>query len=573
MENKKKKPRSNIKRNFSEISDNASSDSEWELTNRKNFPKFLVIETLEEKKISELSPFLIEKILSPNNPKTIKKMKNGNLLVEVENYKNAQNLLGLGKFHTYKCKVYAHEKLNTSKGIIRSHELTLATTEEIKIALKKQGVIDHVRINIKRNGQSIPTNTYILTFNTPTIPKEIKIGYLIEKVDQYIPIPLRCFKCHKFGHHRETCRGHKVCGKCAENEPNHTEEECSNEAKCSNCHENHPAYSKTCKTFKKQREITEVKYNRNISFPEARKIVESYQKANTYAEVTQKPNQSNQTNMQDLFKLIAELKNLIQTLIMTQKEINKDQIITSTKIKTSSQNQEQISKSKSKSNQLNQEKQINPLIPLDNSYNISETEDHEGKNLHHKSQSINQNNNNKNKHKVTSHTTSEQTKSTKEKIPPTEAEPSTKHESQRTTVTTSNRFQSLKVMEVENVTPETNKETNNKPKPIKDEPKQTSQARSRSTSSSKPPEPETPRSRSRSGPEPKERKKTSTKNRTASPSRMEVEEREPDEMMDTDDQQKSEKKKTTKGKTTPNQIINHGTKNNPMELSRFKSKS
>lgn len=67
------------------------------------------------------------------------------------------------KFHTYQCKTFVHEKLNTSKGIVRRHELTLAITEEIKTALRKQGIIDHIRINIKRNGQIIPTNTYILT--------------------------------------------------------------------------------------------------------------------------------------------------------------------------------------------------------------------------------------------------------------------------------------------------------------------------------------------------------------------------------------------------------------------------
>lgn len=145
-----------------------------EYIERKNYPRFIVIETLEGKKMSEISPFLIEKIISQKgNPKTIKKMKNGNLLVEVDNYKDAQNFLRLKKFHTYQCKTFAPEKLNTSKGVIRSHELALATDEEIRTALKKQGVIDHIWIIKKRSGQ---TNTYILTFDTPEVPKEIKIN-------------------------------------------------------------------------------------------------------------------------------------------------------------------------------------------------------------------------------------------------------------------------------------------------------------------------------------------------------------------------------------------------------------
>ena len=40
-------------------------------------------------------------------------------------------------FHNLKCKTYLHEKLNTSKEIIRNSELSLATPEKIKTALGK----------------------------------------------------------------------------------------------------------------------------------------------------------------------------------------------------------------------------------------------------------------------------------------------------------------------------------------------------------------------------------------------------------------------------------------------------
>ena len=47
------------------------------------------------------------------------------------------------KFHNYKCKADLHERLNSCKGIIRNQELRLATEEEIKKPLRKQGVTDH----------------------------------------------------------------------------------------------------------------------------------------------------------------------------------------------------------------------------------------------------------------------------------------------------------------------------------------------------------------------------------------------------------------------------------------------
>ena len=55
-------------------------------------------------------------------------------------------------------------------------------------------------MTIRLNYETIQTHTYILTFEKPSIPKEIRIGYTIERVEQYIPAPLRCFKCQKSGH-------------------------------------------------------------------------------------------------------------------------------------------------------------------------------------------------------------------------------------------------------------------------------------------------------------------------------------------------------------------------------------
>ena len=64
--------------------------------------------------------------------------------------------------HTSKCKVYSHGKLNTSKRVIRSRDLFLATQEEIRTALGKQEVIDYKMI-IKKSDEEI--QIHILTFN------------------------------------------------------------------------------------------------------------------------------------------------------------------------------------------------------------------------------------------------------------------------------------------------------------------------------------------------------------------------------------------------------------------------
>ena len=115
------------KRNLSE------SDSENEAA---DFPTFIVIESLEEVCLAKFSPFLIEKVIFTRaSPKTVKKTRNDNLLVEVDSRRQAENILKIKTFHTTKFRAYPHEKLNTSKGVIKSRELALATEDEIASAL------------------------------------------------------------------------------------------------------------------------------------------------------------------------------------------------------------------------------------------------------------------------------------------------------------------------------------------------------------------------------------------------------------------------------------------------------
>ena len=147
------------------------------------------------------------------------------------------------KFHTINVKTYPHKSLNISKGVVRSKELSLCTIDEIKKEMKKQGVTEVKRVTIKKEGKLIETNTYIITFDQPKIPERIKVGYTIERVEQFMPNPLHCYNCQKYGHHEDNCRGRQVCGKCAQQDPDHHIDKCNNSYKCANCGGDHPIYA------------------------------------------------------------------------------------------------------------------------------------------------------------------------------------------------------------------------------------------------------------------------------------------------------------------------------------------
>ncbi|GFU71329.1 uncharacterized protein TNCV_3783141 [Trichonephila clavipes] len=115
----------------------------------------------------------------------------------------------------------------------------------------------------------------------PTQPQTIKAGYLNCKIRSYIPNPLR--KCQRFGHSPTSCRGQLTCSRCAS--AGHSSTDCTLEPKCTNCLQSHVSDSKLCPKWKLEKQIQEIKTNKNISYSEARKLIVS-QPSQTYAEIT-----------------------------------------------------------------------------------------------------------------------------------------------------------------------------------------------------------------------------------------------------------------------------------------------
>ena len=154
----------------------------------------------------------------------------------------------------------------------------------------------------KKNGGTIDTNTYTMTFNIHKIPKEIKIGYQKINVEPYIPNPLRCYKCHQ-GQWTQP----PVCGRCGEYDIHN---DCQKDYKCVNCQGNHGAGSRDCEIWKKERDYQTKTYSK-------------------YAEVTKKniPTTKKQScytceaSATSKSKLVAQLVNEMRALIQEMKTV------------------------------------------------------------------------------------------------------------------------------------------------------------------------------------------------------------------------------------------------------------
>ena len=148
------------------------------------------------------------------------------------------------------------------------------TDEEIKNELESQGVSKVSRFILKKDNKEIKTNTLFLTFDTHKPPEKLKIGYYIANVQPYVPNPLRCFQCQKFGHSKKWCKYQLTCWKCGSE--GHNGSDCTSETVCClNCKGDHYASSKSCPVWIQEKEIQRVKTEKSLSYGEARKLVTS----------------------------------------------------------------------------------------------------------------------------------------------------------------------------------------------------------------------------------------------------------------------------------------------------------
>ena len=90
----------------------------------------------------------------------------------------------------------------------------------------------------------------------------------------YVPNPLRCFNCQKFGHSKKFCKNPLACWKCGSE--GHDGSECTAETTCClNCKGDHCASSKSCPIWIQEKDIQRIKTERGLSYGDARRLVTS----------------------------------------------------------------------------------------------------------------------------------------------------------------------------------------------------------------------------------------------------------------------------------------------------------
>ncbi len=243
------------------------------INGHETWQKFWIIKPCTPGELEGMSVFIVQKYLEHNighglNTKKIR--KTGNLLVEVNNAKQADRIRRNEQIHGTLTRSEPHRSLNVRKGVVRSPDLRGMDDDVLLDEWSEQGVSDVKRIFAFRDGEKKPTDSLIVTFDLQTLPKELTAGYLRLPVSLYVPQPLRCYHCQKYGHHKSQCKNKPACQVCSGE--GHDDRTCGNKPHCRNCGEDHAPSSKACSKWVQEKEICKIKTEQNISYPEARKL-------------------------------------------------------------------------------------------------------------------------------------------------------------------------------------------------------------------------------------------------------------------------------------------------------------
>ena len=122
------------------------------------------------------------------------------------------------------------------------------------------------------DGESKRNSRVRIDFDGP-IPKRVSLGYTSYHVSLFVPQPLRCYKCQRYGHGTGSCRYSARCRVCGEHYDKHHKEyeRCTRSKKCIHCKSfEHTTGHSHCPTYKKAHDIEYKLAKRQIEFEESR---------------------------------------------------------------------------------------------------------------------------------------------------------------------------------------------------------------------------------------------------------------------------------------------------------------
>lgn len=232
---------------------------------------FTVCCAAENSNFNKISPFYVELALNTHVGigTDTKRLRDGTLLIKAKNDAQAKKIASLTKLGEIAVISKEHDTLNTSQGIIFHYDTLSLTEDELLKGLQTQGerVTKVTKIKKRVDGKLVDTPNCILTFKLSYVPSSIKFGYHKLQVKVYIPSPMKCVNCFKYGHPKKYCKNNKACSSCSDDFHG---DQCSQIERCQGCGGEHNNFNKDCPRFKREYEIQKIRVMDKLSYFDAK---------------------------------------------------------------------------------------------------------------------------------------------------------------------------------------------------------------------------------------------------------------------------------------------------------------
>uniref|UniRef100_A0A146QDP1 Zn-dependent peptidases, insulinase domain-containing protein n=1 Tax=Fundulus heteroclitus TaxID=8078 RepID=A0A146QDP1_FUNHE len=290
----------NVKRSLEEDSSEEENRTVRRKMEKEEFKILLKFRKEDEEMI--LSPVAVSRELKKKlgELEVVKVLRDGNMLIQckTEEQKNkAMQIDNVCKKVVCERKIFGENKV--CRGVIYGIPIE-EDLEKLQKSIQGGKVKRLKRLLRSVDGKKVQSLSVLLEFHGDVLPDKIKIGFMSFPVRPYVPPPLRCFKCQRYGHIALVCKGKERCAKCG---GEHKYEECKgDQIKCCNCGGQHNVAYGGCEARKRAAEIQQLKTAKNISYAEAaKKVLEGKRTIQGGSQIQQiARSEQNQRNMSGL---------------------------------------------------------------------------------------------------------------------------------------------------------------------------------------------------------------------------------------------------------------------------------
>lgn len=259
------------KRSFGQLSGSDSEKGNHQA--RKKKEEFKVLLKFATDSVKVINPLKLTKTFKEKLGiiECVKTLRDGKMMLYCKDRKQQKKALEMKTLGGHKVVCSIPEEKIWIRGVISGIPIDVST-EEIKSNISGAAVKDVKRLRCVRNNERTDSLSVMITFDENKLPDRVYVGYLSYYVRPYVPPPIRCFKCQKFGHIAAACRGKQRCARCG---GEHEYGKCGQGIKprCCNCGGEHSAGYGGCQVRKNAVQAQNIRTTEGISYAEALKKV------------------------------------------------------------------------------------------------------------------------------------------------------------------------------------------------------------------------------------------------------------------------------------------------------------